>query len=206
VKTLIVSVVMFSVLVVLAAVYWVGQVPAPTGLKVGPSVTVVAQAKVLPEFKLQATSHEQELTLNSLLGHWTYLTFGYTHCPDVCPGTLGLLAQVTRQMGDRKAPLVVFVSVDAPRDSPALLRQYVPGFHPSFLGATGSDEALTPLTKALGVYYVRNAPAKPGGGYSVDHSSAVYLINPEGRLRASFSMPMDANQMVKDTTQLMSHY
>lgn len=205
-RTLIISIVAFSVLVILGAVYWVGQVPAPTGLKVSPSVTVVPYANPLPDFKLESTSQEKELTRESLLGHWTYLTFGYTHCPDVCPGTLSLLAQVTRQMGDRKTPLVVFVSVDQPRDSIDLLKQYVPGFHPSFLGATGSDQALTPLTKALGVYYVRNAPEKGSKGYSVDHSSAVYLISPEGKLRASFSMPMDANQMVKDTTQLMSHY
>jgi protein SCO1/2 len=206
VKSLIISVVLLSILVILGAVYWVGQAPAPTGLKVGPSVTVVDHVRALPEFRLAATSREQEFTRESLLGHWTYLTFGYTHCPDVCPSTLTILAQVTQKMGDRKTPLVVFVSVDQPRDSIELLKQYVPGFYPSFLGATGDDAALQPLTKALGVYYVRNAPEKGSKGYSVDHSSAVYLITPEGKLRAAFSMPMDAAQMAKDTTQLMTHY
>lgn len=190
----------------LAAIFFISQAPSPANPRLGPLVVAVDNGRTLPEFHLSATSHSGELNNNSLEGHWTYLVFGYTHCSDVCPATLSMLAGVTKQLGDARAPLVVFVSVDAPRDTMEVLKRYVPAFNPTFIGATGTDEALKPLIKELGVYYMRNAPDAKSGptNYTVDHTSSVFLITPEGRLRAAFTMPMDAESVIRDSNLLMS--
>ncbi|NDU92955.1 MAG: SCO family protein [Ferrovum sp.] len=160
----------------------------------------------MPEFQLPST---QGMFSNATLrGHWTFVLFGYTHCPDVCPTSLALLADVTRQLqGKTTPPQVVFVSVDAPRDSIDLLRKYVPAFNPAFIGATGSDAAMKPLTRDLGVYYVRNVgedPAENSNSYSVDHTSSFFLIAPDGSLRAVFQLPQEAGPMARDTAVIMA--
>ena len=205
-RSLIIAITVLSALLVLAAVFFISQAPSPASPQLSPLVVAVDNSRTLPEFHLNATSRSGELNRDSLQGHWTYLVFGYTHCPDVCPATLAMLAAVTKQWGDARAPLVVFVSVDAPRDSMEVLKRYVPAFNPTFIGATGTDEALAPLIKELGAYYVRNAPDtknKPND-YTVDHTSSVFLITPEGRLRAAFTMPMEATVVIRDSNLLMS--
>ena len=91
------------------------------------------------------------------MGHWTLIDFGYTFCPDVCPGILLALKDLkARQLAQgHPSPRVLFVSVDAPRDTPQRLAEFVHGIDPAFTGATGDDAALAPLTKHLGVYYQR---------------------------------------------------
>jgi cytochrome oxidase Cu insertion factor (SCO1/SenC/PrrC family) len=113
-------------------------------------------------------------------GRWVLLYFGYSYCPDVCPTTLAVMANTLDRLGpqaDRVVP--VFVSVDPARDTPAVLKAYLAAFGPRFVGLTGKPEAIARLAHAYGVYY-RNRPL-PGGTYSVDHSSAIYLLDPEGR-------------------------
>ena len=205
-RSLIIAITVLSALLVLAAVFFISQAPSPASPQLSPLVVAVDNSRTLPEFHLNATSRSGELNRDSLQGHWTYLVFGYTHCPDVCPATLSMLAGVTKQLGDARAPLVVFVSVDSPRDTMDVLKRYVPAFNPTFIGATGTDEALAPLIKELGAYYVRNAPDtknKPND-YTVDHTSSVFLITPEGRLRAAFTMPMEATVVIRDSNLLMS--
>lgn len=179
--------------------WWLHEATPPLAL--GPGVVPVRQAQGLPPFRLEGT--HGVFSNAELLGHWTFLLFGYTHCPDVCPTDLALLNRVVRDLAQQepKNLQVVFVSVDPQRDSLALLGRYVPAFNPAFVGATGSDQALQALTKPLGAYYVRNE--QEGPGYSVDHSSAVYLIDPQGRPQASFQMPQTPQQMVRDTRSLM---
>jgi len=82
----------------------------------------------------------------------------------------------------------------------------VPAFNPAFIGATGSDEALKPLTRDLGIYFVRNVDEAAGnsGGYSVDHTSSFFLIAPDGSLRAVFQLPLEAGQMARDTAAIMA--
>ncbi len=195
-----------AVLLLLAGAFWMSHgLRGPTPA-LGPTVNLLDDGRPLPEFHLPST--RGEFSNATLQGHWTFVLFGYTHCPDVCPTSLALLAEVTRQLqGKMVPPQVVFVSVDAPRDSIALLKRYVPAFDPSFIGATGSDAALGPLTRDLGVYFVRNVDETPegsSGSYSVDHTSSFFLIAPDGSLRAVFQLPLEAPRMAHDTAAIMA--
>ena len=143
----------------------------------------------MPAFSVRTA--QGELTERSLLGHWTLLFFGYTQCPDVCPGTLGMLSEALRGLGDQPPPQVLFISVDPARDTPALLAQYVPSFDPRFVGAAGSDTGLAELVRHLGVRYERHAPGA-AGQYTVDHTASVFLLDPQARLKAVFSPPHEA--------------
>ncbi|MBK8761388.1 MAG: SCO family protein [Sulfuritalea sp.] len=134
------------------------------------------------DFKL--TDHNgQARSLGDFKGKAVVLFFGYTQCPDVCPTTLSTLRETMSLLGDDAKRLqVLFVTVDPARDTPALLAQYVPSFHPSFLGLRGSDEAVAATAKDFKVFYVRQ-PGKTPDTYSVDHSTGSYAFDPNGKLR-----------------------
>ncbi len=151
--------------------------------------------------KLQAFQLRQgdgtAFTLDKLKGHWSFLFFGYTHCPDVCPTTLAMLNQVDALLeqshaADRRQ--FVFVSVDPERDTLPLLKDYVGYFNPSFIGVTGSPEQLPALTHQLGILHVK-APQANGKDYLVDHSAAILLIDPAVRVVGIFSPPHQARDI-----------
>ena len=161
------------------------------------SATVLNDEKPLPAFSLLGESGNFDNA--ALAGRWTLMFFGYTFCPDVCPTALLLLKELKAKLAERTigAQQVVMVSLDPARDTPATLKTYTAAFDPDFIGVTGSDEALAPLVKHLGVYYLRHEQDK-NSGYLVDHSAAIYLIDPQGRLKAVFSPPQDLARMSAD--------
>ena len=126
-------------------------------------------------------------------GAWTFMFFGYTHCPDVCPTTLATLRRVERDLADHvSAPRQhVLVSVDPARDSIDHLAAYVSSFGPGFIGVTGSDGELSKLARQVGAVFFRGEAADDGA-YLVDHTASIMLIDPRGRLVALFGMPHDA--------------
>ena len=128
--------------------------------------------------------------------------FGYTHCPDVCPVTLGELAIVARELGKDAARMqVLFVTVDPERDTPAMLSKYVPAFNPDFLGLSGDAEATARTAKEFKVFFQKQ-PAS-GGGYSVDHSAGTYIYDQAGRLRLFASYGQGAPKMLHDIRLLL---
>lgn len=130
----------------------------------------------------------QPLTRERWGGQWTFLYFGYTFCPDVCPLTLLELSKMQKILARENLDqnnTYLFISVDPARDTPERLGKYVPYFNPKFQGATGTPEQLAGLAKQFGVYY--KIPDAPEGNYTVDHSSTVLLIDPQIRLRAVFT-------------------
>ncbi len=153
------------------------------------AATVLNDTQELPDFRLQSPTGP--LDRQWLRGHWSLVFFGYTQCPDVCPGTLGMLAEALRGLPAGQRPQVLFISVDPDRDTPELLAQYVPSFDPAFRGAAGQDEDLAALVRHLGVHYERHSPGA-AGQYTVDHTASVFLIDPGVRLKALFSPPHDA--------------
>jgi protein SCO1/2 len=111
------------------------------------------------------------------------LFFGYTQCPDVCPTTLSTMREAMALLGDdAKRVQVLFATVDPARDTPALLAQYVPSFHPSFLGLYGNEATIAATAKDFKVFYLKQ-PGKTPDSYSVDHSTGSYAFDPSGRLR-----------------------
>ncbi len=129
-----------------------------------------------------------------LLGRWTAVYFGYTNCPDVCPTTLIALAQAIDALGaDSRRMQVLFITVDPERDSPAQLGRYLanPAFPRGALGLTGAPARVAAAAKAYRVYY-RKAGA--GAGYSVDHTSVIYLMDPRGQ----FARPLPAGAAPAD--------
>ncbi|HEX5337119.1 MAG TPA: SCO family protein [Gallionella sp.] len=120
-------------------------------------------------------------SLADFRGKLVVLFFGYTHCPDVCPTTLADLALAMRQLGkDADRVQVLFVTVDAERDTRELLAKYVPSFNPAFLGLYGDAQATAQVAQAFDVVY-RKQPTS--SGYNVDHSAGTFLIDPQGKVR-----------------------
>lgn len=172
------------------------------------SATVWPEPKPVPAFTL--IDHKgQTFNRDRLLGHWNFLFFGYTHCPDVCPTTLALLNGVASKLADKPGsgslPQFVFISVDPERDTPQRLAEYVPYFNQDFIGVTGDEAHLKGLTTPLGVMYMR-APEQTGTGYLVDHSASILLVDPEGRFHAVFSAPHDLDAIVRDFLVIRQHY
>ena len=154
-----------------------------------------------PEFALRG-SDGSELTLARYRGKVVLLSFGFTHCAAVCPTTLATLAQARRRSARRPTAVqVVFVTVDPERDLPAQMKAYLAAFDPSFIGATGRPEALAAMRKDYGVI----ADKVPmGGSYAVDHTSSIFLIDRDGRLRAMMPYGRDARDFVHDVKLLLA--
>jgi protein SCO1/2 len=138
-----------------------------------------------------------------LNGAPSLLFFGFTNCPDVCPTTLASLAEVLRAKPLRGLK-VLFVSVDPERDTPAVLHRYLAAFGGDFTGLTGSLTALAPLARSLSVAYER-VPL-PDGGYTMDHSAALYLIDPKGRFVAVFTPPFSSRAIAEDLASLQPRF
>jgi protein SCO1/2 len=127
--------------------------------------------------------HGQRRTLADFRGRAVVMFFGYTQCPDVCPGTLATLAETMRALGkDADRVQVLFVTVDPERDTRELLAQYVPAFDPRFLGLYGDAAATVDVAKEFKVIY-RKQPGGSADTYTVDHSAGTFVFDPQGRLR-----------------------
>ena len=136
-------------------------------------------------------------------GKVVLLFFGYTHCPDVCPTTLYDLAQVMDRLGRQAAQVqVVFITVDPQRDSLSQLRDYVTTFDPNFQALGGDFNELEPVWAAYGVYR-EEVEVGSAGGYLVDHTARVYVIDPQGGLRLTFPFGMPAEAMAEDLSHLI---
>lgn len=136
--------------------------------------------------------------LENLRGKWSFLFFGYTHCPDICPITLTILDRVYDQLKSRQQQSevqIIFVSVDPQRDSSEKLKSYVAYFNEEFLGLGGNLEQIQGLTGQMGVAFFHDQPTA-AGEYMVDHSASIFLIDPQGRLIAVMSAPHQAEDIL----------
>ena len=126
------------------------------------------------------------VTEADLKGKWSLIYFGYTHCPDACPTTLNEIAIALDDLGPKRdAVRPVFITVDPERDTPEVLKSYVTSFDAPILALTGTPEAVAQAAKDYRVYYAKHP--EPGGDYSMDHSSVIYVMDPEGRFTATFT-------------------
>jgi protein SCO1/2 len=166
--------------------------------------TVLPVPRELPALDL-LDQDGRRIPADFFAGHWTFVFFGFTQCPDICPTTLATLAQVHRQLADlapADQPRVLLVSVDPERDTPARLAPYVRFFDPAFMGATGSAAATAAAAAAFGVPYAKVPTAE--GGYTMDHGSGLFLVGPDGNMVAYLSAPHEAATIARDYRKIVT--
>ena len=146
----------------------------------------------------------QPRTLADFKGKVVVMFFGYVQCPDVCPTTLLQMAQLKQRLGADGGRLqVLFVSVDPERDTPQVLRAYMDSFDPTFLALyTASPQQLAELARDYRVIY-RKVPGKTPGSYSMDHTAASYIYDPQGRLRLQMRYGMALDDLEADVKLLL---
>jgi protein SCO1/2 len=154
-----------------------------------------------PDFSVRG-SDGSALTLSHYRGKVVVLGFGYTHCPNVCPATLAVLALAQRKLGAPAAQVqVIYLTVDPERDSADRLKQYLASFDPTFVGGTGTPQQMAAVRKSYGVTAEKHGT---GSDYAVAHSSFVYLITRDGKLRALMPFGHKADDYVHDISLLLN--
>jgi protein SCO1/2 len=137
-------------------------------------------------------------------GKYTLVFFGYTYCPDVCPATLAIMAAALDKMGPRSDNIVpIFITVDPKRDTPDKIKSYLSSFGRRFVGLTGAPEAIANVAKEYRVYY-KEHPPENGGEYTVDHSGVVYLMDPNGKFIANYSLDTSPDTLAADLLKRLS--
>ena len=191
----------------MAAGFWVAtELTTPAGDRVPQihgSLVNPARHIALPEL----LRHDgKAFTNDDLTGQWTLVFFGYTHCPDICPTTMNVLAAAKNKAAE-DFPEVVFVSVDPKRDTVDTLGGYVHYFDPTFIGVTGDEKMIQALTLQTGVVYMK-VPGSSGSedDYLVDHSSSILLINPEGALAAFLMAPHTPGRILDSVEKVRAVY
>ena len=165
---------------------------------------VLPDPNPVPEFTLVDQDGEA-IDQSVFRGQWDLVFFGFTHCPDICPATMQILMQVKMKLAEQNQdpmPRVVLVSVDPERDTPEIMSKYVSAFGDGNLGITGDLSEVSKVAAALGIYFAK-AQAE-NGNYSVDHSTVVLVINPDGRFQALFSAPHRVEDFVHDLPLIMA--
>jgi len=157
----------------------------------------------LPPFQLSDDSGEV-FDRGRLQEHWSLVFFGFTHCPDICPTTLATLAQLRGEIAPIEPAIqAVFVSVDPARDNASVLHSYVKYFDPDLIGVTGEPAAIAALADAAYIRYQLEAK-DVDGDYSVSHSAAILLLDPEARIVARFPPPHRVAEITATLQQLLA--
>jgi protein SCO1/2 len=147
--------------------------------------------------------HGQARSVADFKGKAVVLFFGYTNCPDMCPMTMYKLATAVKKLGkDAERVQVLFVTLDPKRDTPEVLKQYVPAFHPTFLGMIGDEQTIDQTTKEFKVFYKHQKP-DASGFYTVDHMGPAFVFDPQGRLRLFISDQHSADMVAEDLRTLL---
>jgi protein SCO1/2 len=173
--------------------------PETAGFRAG----VFDPPRAAPDFVLPG-SNGAPVKLSAYRGKVVALAFGFTYCPRICPVTLANLARVFEKLGPSAQEVqVVFVSVDPDRDTPARMHEYLAFFNPSFVGATGTPQQLEAVRREFGITANRAPSEVQKLGYEVHHSSFVYLIDREGRLRLLMPFGKSADDLAHDIALLL---
>ncbi|WP_448587616.1 SCO family protein [Thermocrinis sp.] len=164
-----------------------------------------------PAYDFELTSQEgNRVKLSDFLKQKriVLLFFGYTFCPDVCPTALTTMANTMENLSEkeRERVQVLFISVDPERDKPEVLKAYVPFFHPTFIGLTGSPEEIAKTAKEYKAYY-RKVEGESKGGYLVDHTATIYLITPDKKIKLLYTEAKQVpDKMAEDIKYLLKKF
>ena len=192
IKLTVLGLLIFMGIVVAGFVHRISQprVMTETELRIN-GAYIFETPRVLPAFEL-IDHHGEVFDRERLLGKWTLVFFGFTHCPDICPTTMSLLSRFMEQLDglpEQADTQVVMVTVDPARDDVAQLSTYVPYFNPDFIGVSGEFMEIHRFATALNTPF-RKVPNQ-GENYQVDHSAHLVLINPRGDYQGFFKAPLD---------------
>lgn len=168
---------------------------------------VLPETLVLAPFEL-LNQDKQEFTEHSFSGDWHILFVGYTHCPDICPTTLGLLNGMSEKLKDTHwahPNRYVLLSVDPKRDTPDHLKDYMAYFNADFQALTGAREQIDKLTSQLGARYIFEGDTT-GTDYLVHHSANIYIIDPQGRFYAKINPPFSVDKLTAEFTAITAYY
>lgn len=177
------------------------SVTAHAGESAGLKAGVFNPAREAPDFSVLG-SDGLALTLSHYRGKVVVLGFGYASCPNVCPVTLAVLAQAHRKLGALGSQVqVIYLTVDPERDSAERLKQYLAAFDPTFVGGTGTDAQMAAVRLSYGVTAQK---VGTGSNYGIAHSSSIYLITREGKLRALMPFGHKADDYVHDISMLLN--
>lgn len=166
--------------------------------------TVMQSPQPAYDFTLQGVDG-QDVRLSEFRGRAVLLFFGYTYCPDICPGTLGVMRQVLYDMGDRAQDVrVLFVSVDPQRDTPERLKLYLNRIDERIIGLSGAPETLLDVATRYGVFFQRREGKDPDH-YLIDHTATVLLIDPDGYLRVVYPFGTSSGGIISDLLYILDH-
>jgi len=184
-----------------------GRTSAPPQLTV---TLLLPEPREIAPFTLRSGA-DATLSNADLQGRWALVFIGFTHCPDVCPTTLGAMAGAEKLWNPvlpaAQRPRIVFISVDPERDSPEHTQQYAHLFSPDAIGATGELPALEAFARSLGMVFMK-APSAAGedpANYSVDHSAQIALLDPQGRFAGLIRSPHAAADLASDLIAIVQH-
>lgn len=167
-----------------------------------PGIKTIGQALIGGPFEL--TDHTgKRVTDQDFRGKYMLVFFGFTFCPDVCPSALQVMSAAMDKIGpkaERITPL--FISVDTERDTPAQLAQYVQSFHSRLVGLTGTQAEIDRVVKEYRVYVRKAEDPKSTAGYTFDHSSIIYVMNPDGTYRTHFAHATNVDAMAAQLAKL----
>jgi protein SCO1/2 len=150
------------------------------------------------------TQNGESATFPFASGKWQMVFFGYTHCPDVCPVTMQKASKLLQKLGDDAGRLqVVFVSIDAGRDRPEILKSFLAPHDPRITGLTGDPEAMQMLANEFGVL-TRRFQGKTALAYTLEHSSFLYLLDPRGRVSLLYPATSEIAGMADDLRRLIA--
>jgi len=159
--------------------------------------------KIGGPFELVDAGTGKTVTDQSYKGKWLLIYFGYTHCPDACPTALNDLSLALDKLGDKRRDMApLFITIDPDRDTADVMKDYAASFAPDIVGLTGSAEQITKAEKEFRVYAAKH-PTKDGG-YDMDHSSIIYVMDPTGRFVTNFTHETDPDQMAAKLMSLAS--
>lgn len=166
------------------------------------TVRLFPEARQISDFALQGP--EGKVVNKAMIsGHWTLVFLGFTHCPDICPTTLGELSKAQKIWENTPAatrPRVLFVSVDPERDTPKALAEYAAFFHQDTLTATAPEPALGDFVQSIAMVYAK----KPleNGDYTMDHSASIVVLNPQGNEVGIIRPPFAPEKIAADLLAL----
>lgn len=152
--------------------------------------------------------NDNRITSDMFLGRWTFVFFGFTNCPDVCPATLSQLVLINKLISQQPGMAgkfqTLFVSVDPDRDGTKHIKEYVKYFDPGFIGATGDMNNIIAFEKQFGAFHIIGDTSQED--YNVGHTSSVFLVNPDGIYSAKFRPPMDISMVMQQIDKFVQGF